>query len=87
MTFVRVEKRKIFIYFVTSEPGMRVKESSASSKNNNFKNPWPEIMRTCSAVCFSAKSFMNFLDPKAQTLKNAFFPVPGTKLCKSAGYE
>ncbi len=39
---------------------MRMKESPASSKNNNFQNPWPEIKRTCSAVRFSAKFFMTF---------------------------
>jgi hypothetical protein len=42
---------------------MRVKESSASFKNKNL-NPWPEINWTTPAVCFSAKSFLIYLDPK-----------------------
>ncbi len=45
-----------FICCVTSEPEMRVKESSASSKNDNFKNPWPEFNRTAPVILFSAKS-------------------------------
>ncbi len=48
---------------VTSEPEMRVKDSSASFKNNNFENPWPEINRISPVISFSAKSFLTFFRP------------------------
>jgi hypothetical protein len=73
MTFFRVEKRNFFLCFVTSEPGIRNEGEGEGvfcelQKQQFLESldlgPRLSIKRTCSAVCFSAKSFMTFLDPK-----------------------
>ncbi len=51
---------------------MRVKESSARFKNNNFCNPWPEFNGTTPVISFPAKSFLNlnFFGPKVSSKNN-----------------
>ena len=81
MTFFRVESWKTQIFYLfrnfrVPSPEWGWRSLLRAPKTTIFRifSPWTKIKikRTFSAVCFSAKSFMTFLDPKA--LKKSVFP-------------